>query len=705
MSKSKNYQKFLSATIAVATVASSTVIPYNVLNVEAGAPSFKDIVKGTYYYDAVIDLVEKGVIQGFEDGTFKPYQATTRGQVSAMIARALDLDDKKVTDPGFSDVSKNDRFYHSIAALVDAEIVDGVTKDSFQPNRLVTRAEMAKMITNAFGLKQNKDHSVLFTDVPNNSWYAGFVKALHDNGVTIGKTETTFAPNESVHRGQLATFIYRAQQNKSRTQVIEKVTDSSVTINGETYTVAQSLKELFSAKNNTALTGAKLKFESKDGVINKIVSLSLNSNGSASGNVVLDGGNAVIDGSVSVMGDYYEVKNLTINGDLKITDKVKNSFISEKLTVKGNTSIEEAKTSAASFSIAAENPKTKITIIFKDSTMATIEIAKEDVYFSATGSTKVETITLHANANITADPDVIIPKVDIQKGVTLVELNVTIKEIIIESNDEIKVTGKGNIDNVVINTDKKVTLDTRGQIKNLESKSENSKITVGENAKITNITVPEGKKAEEVVQNFDQVKDQIEQVGGTKNPDYTPSEPVNSPSTPSSGGSSSDGPTQPTADQSAANSVTNKITALPAVGSLALTNEIAVNEAKEAFEGLTPSQKALVITGNQTKLTEAVAKIAQLKADQVAAAAVTAKITALPAVDELTLDHETEVADVKSAFDNLTASQKALVSTGNQTKVTEAVAKIAQLKADQVAAEAVTAKITALPAVDEYCIR
>ena len=705
MSKSKNYQKFLSATIAVATVASTNVIPYSVLNVEAKAPNFTDIKQGTYYYDAVIDLVGKGVIQGFEDGTFKPFQATTRGQASAMIARALELDDKKVTDPGFSDVSKNDRFYHSIAALVDAEIVDGVTKDSFQPNRLVTRAEMAKMITNAFGLKQNKDNSSLFTDVPNNSWYAGFVKALHDNGVTIGKTETTFAPSENVHRGQLATFIYRAQQNKSRTQVIEKVTDSSVTINGETYTVAQSLKELFNSKNSAALTGAKVKFESKDGVINKIVSLTLNSKGSASSNVVLDGGNAVIDGSVAVNGDYYEVKNLTINGDLTITGKVKNSFISEKLTVKGNTSIEEDKTSVASFRVAAENPKTKITIIFKDSTMATIEISKEDVYFSATGSTKVKTISLHANANITADPDVIIPKVDIKKGVTLVELNVTIKEIIIESNDEIKVTGKGNIDNVVINTDKKVTLDTRGQIKNLESKNENSNVTVGENARITNITVPEGKKAEEVVRNFDQVKDQIEQVGGTKNPDYTPLEPANSPSTPSTGGDNSGGQTtQPTADQSAANSVTNKITSLPEIGSLSLTNETAVNEAKEAFEGLTPAQKALVITGNQTKLTEAVAKIAQLKADQVAAAAVTAKIVALPAADDITLDDETEAVDVKTAFDNLTPSQKALVITENKTKLSEAVAKIAQLKADQVAAEAVTAKITALPAVDDIAL-
>ncbi|HZG73499.1 MAG TPA: hypothetical protein VEY51_18330, partial [Chondromyces sp.] len=142
------------------------------------------------------------------------------------------------------------------------------------------------------------------------------------------------------------------------------------------------------------------------------------------------------------------------------------------------------------------------------------------------------------NTNIFADPDVIIPKVDIKKGVTLVELNVTVKDVIIESNDDIKVTGKGNVENVVINTDKTVTLDTTGQIKNLESKNENSKVTIGENAKIVNVTVPEGKKAEDIVQNFEQVKDNIEKVGGNKNPDYQPSDSGTSPST---GGSGSGG--------------------------------------------------------------------------------------------------------------------------------------------------------------------
>ena len=454
MSKSKNYQKFLSATIAVATVASTNVIPYNVLNVEAGAPSFKDIKQGTYYYDAVIDLVGKGVIQGFEDGTFKPYQATTRGQASAMIARALDLDDKKVTDPGFSDVSKNDRFYHSIAALVESGIVDGVTEDSFQPNRLVTRAEMAKMITNAFGLKQNKDHSVLFTDVPNNSWYAGFVKVLHDNGVTIGKTETTFAPSENVHRGQLATFIYRAQQNSELTSVIEKVTDSAVTIDGESYIVSENLQKLFNSRNTEVLKNANIHFEERDGVITSVKNLEITESGKAavsgqdelSGHLVLDGQGTMIDGNVIINGDYVKVKNLTVKGNLELNDGVQSNFYGKNVNVEGKTivAVGEAKQSvnvkisSTIFQQAADEAN-NTSVTFEDSSLGTLEVKSGKTSLTVKGNT-------------------------------------TIKELVVEDK--------------------------------------NSKITVGKDSNISNITLPTGAKIEDVVENYKEVKSSIGKVNG-----------------------------------------------------------------------------------------------------------------------------------------------------------------------------------------------
>ena len=70
---------------------------------------------------------------------------------------------------------------------------------------------MSRMVANAFKLKSDSSLPSVFTDVPNNSWYFEYTKALYDNGVTVGKTKTLFAPAENVLRGQLATFIYRAQ--------------------------------------------------------------------------------------------------------------------------------------------------------------------------------------------------------------------------------------------------------------------------------------------------------------------------------------------------------------------------------------------------------------------------------------------------------------------------------------------------------------
>ncbi|OAS17342.1 S-layer homology domain-containing protein [Paenibacillus oryzisoli] len=130
-----------------------------------------------------------------------------------------------------------------------------------------------------------------------------------------------------------------------------------------------------------------------------------------------------------------------------------------------------------------------------------------------------------------------------------------------------------------------------------------------------------------------------------------------------------------TQDADAAAAVTAKITALPAAANIVLTNETAVNEAKAAFDLLTTPQKSLVNSGNQTKLTDAIAKIAELRA-----AVVTAKITALPAAANIALTNETAVNEAKAAFDLLTTAQKALVSPTNQTKLTDAVAKIAELK-------------------------
>ncbi|WP_219835482.1 S-layer homology domain-containing protein [Paenibacillus sp. R14(2021)] len=142
------------------------------------------------------------------------------------------------------------------------------------------------------------------------------------------------------------------------------------------------------------------------------------------------------------------------------------------------------------------------------------------------------------------------------------------------------------------------------------------------------------------------------------------------------------------ADLKAAALVITQIGALPAVNVLTLGDEAAVTAADSAYNALTAEQKLLVT--NTSKLTAAKAMIADLKS----AAPVVLQISALPAVDALTLGDEAAVTAVDNAYNALTAEQKLLVT--NASTLTAAKAKIADLKA----AALVITQIGALPAAN-----
>jgi len=119
-------------------------------------------------------------------------------------------------------------------------------------------------------------------------------------------------------------------------------------------------------------------------------------------------------------------------------------------------------------------------------------------------------------------------------------------------------------------------------------------------------------------------------------------------------------------DKSATSAVTDLITALPVVENLILDDVTQVEAVRLAYDSLTESQKVLVL--NYATLIAAENQIqilkdayASLQADTSAAQVVTDLITALPAVENLVLDNATQVETARSAYDNLTESQKALV--------------------------------------------
>lgn len=175
--------------------------------------NFTDVKKDEFFYESVKRLTERGIIQGYADGTFKPYTNVTRGQAAKILAKTLNLTTDKTSQSPFVDVPETNEYYPSITALVDAGIIQGYSDDTFRPGNTLTRAQMAKMIALGFKLKEST-LDLPFVDVQVEDEFAKYVQALLTDGITTGTTATTFSPYHTVTRGQLAAFVDRAENAK-----------------------------------------------------------------------------------------------------------------------------------------------------------------------------------------------------------------------------------------------------------------------------------------------------------------------------------------------------------------------------------------------------------------------------------------------------------------------------------------------------------
>jgi hypothetical protein len=114
-----------------------------------------------------------------------------------------------VTAPGttFSDV-KNHANQTAIEQLASRGIINGMGKGTFAPNKTMTRAEFAAIVTRALGLAA-KDTKA-FTDVPSSKWYAGYIGTANSSGIVNGVGSGKFNPDGTITRQEAAAMVARA---------------------------------------------------------------------------------------------------------------------------------------------------------------------------------------------------------------------------------------------------------------------------------------------------------------------------------------------------------------------------------------------------------------------------------------------------------------------------------------------------------------
>ena len=161
-----------------------------------------------FYALVAIDRAENGKNSLYRMGdvtknTSKPIANVNKGSADESVSVP------GVTAPGttFSDV-KNHANQTSIEALASRGIINGVGKGTFMPNKTMTRAEFAAIVTRALGLAA-KDTKA-FTDVPSSKWYAGYIGAANSSGIVNGVGGGKFNPDGTITRQEAAAMVARA---------------------------------------------------------------------------------------------------------------------------------------------------------------------------------------------------------------------------------------------------------------------------------------------------------------------------------------------------------------------------------------------------------------------------------------------------------------------------------------------------------------
>jgi len=106
--------------------------------------------------------------------------------------------------------------YNAIVAMQTKGVVSGTPDGKFEPDKTATRAEFAKMAAVAFGYTSSGT-TTNFSDVSSSDWFSKYVGALSEKNIISGVTDSSFSPNGSLTREQLATIIYRILVNKHAT--------------------------------------------------------------------------------------------------------------------------------------------------------------------------------------------------------------------------------------------------------------------------------------------------------------------------------------------------------------------------------------------------------------------------------------------------------------------------------------------------------
>ena len=170
---------------------------------------FTDVPADAWYAEAVAWAVDNGITVGTSETTFSPDKTCTRAQFVTFLWRAAGSPIPASEDCPFTDVAKQDYYYHAVLWALENHITSGTSRSRFSPGRNCTREQVVTFLWRYAGQPMFEDNAFPFADVQTYRYsYPAIVWAVSEH-ITTGTGATTFRPEKSCTRAEGITFLYR----------------------------------------------------------------------------------------------------------------------------------------------------------------------------------------------------------------------------------------------------------------------------------------------------------------------------------------------------------------------------------------------------------------------------------------------------------------------------------------------------------------
>lgn len=180
------------------------------LGLEITPPSgegFADLGSVHPSYTAITFLTDQGILEGYEDGTFKPSQTVNRAELLKILVAGQGIDPDPIRYRNCFDDVKEEWFARYVCYAKKEGWVEGYTDGTFRPSQTVNKVEALKMMIEGYAIELDEEEET-FADVAGDDWFAPYVARAQKLGL-LQERGALFNPGNGKTRASISENIFR----------------------------------------------------------------------------------------------------------------------------------------------------------------------------------------------------------------------------------------------------------------------------------------------------------------------------------------------------------------------------------------------------------------------------------------------------------------------------------------------------------------